>query len=194
MTDSIIFDLDGTLWNTTSEIFKCYQQYFPNITLWKLRKLMGKDTKQIAKELYTEIETIQKIQDSEIQWLSDHPVEPYIGVVSLMQYLSTEKIPCYIVSNCQERYIECFLYTSGLAQFFRNWLCFGDNGCDKATNIKTIIERHNLKNPIFVGDTEGDREAASCNHIRFIWAGYGLGEVNNYDGVINHPLDLARYI
>lgn len=194
MTDGVIFDLDGTLWDSTQEILNCYRQYFPQLTLWKLRKLMGKSSAQIAAELGTDAETIQRIQDSEIEWLSEHIVAPYVEVTGLIQYLNTRDIPCYIVSNCQARYIECFLYTSGLTKSFHDWVSHGDNGYDKASNIKLIVDRNHIKNPVFVGDTEGDKEAASYNHMKFIWAAYGFGEAKYYDVMINSPLDLARYI
>ena len=197
MIDGVIFDLDGTLWDTTREILKCYQQYVPDLSLWKMKTLMGKSISDIAFELDLTEEVVKDIQDNEVSWLSEHHVAPYNGVEALLQYLDTRDIPCYIVSNCQERYIECFLHTTGLERYFKDWVSYGDTGLSKVENVKHLIEKNNLdpKQTVLVGDTMGDKEAATENDIRwFVWAAYGFGYVQYYNGMIAEPLGLARFL
>ena len=78
------------------------------------------------------------------------------GLEATLKELKT-KYPLYIVSNCQDGYIE------------------------------TLIERNNLSNPVYVGDTAGDASAAREAEIDFIYAEYGFGEVEPslYVGVID---------
>lgn len=195
MVDGIIFDLDGTLWDSTPEILNCWKQYIPDLTISELKSCMGATTTDIANMLSMEKEEVFKIQDKEVHWLSEHPVPPFIGVTTLVQFLNTENIPCFIVSNCQERYIECFLYKSGLEQYFKDWISFGDNKQDKSQNIKLIMERNNLQAPIYVGDTESDRVAARINNIKFAFAAYGFNkDVKDCNAILLDPLDLVAYL
>jgi len=48
-----------------------------------------------------------------------------------------------------------------------------------------IIERNQLKNAIYVGDTLGDAKSAIDANIPFIFARYGFGDVEKYDFVID---------
>ncbi|MEW8993698.1 HAD family hydrolase [Clostridium sp.] len=57
----------------------------------------------------------------------------------------------------------------------------GRTGLTKGENIKLIINRNNLKNPMYVGDTQGDRNAARTAGIPFVYAAYGFGKVEDYD-------------
>ncbi|WP_342728978.1 hypothetical protein [Virgibacillus subterraneus] len=41
-----------------------------------------------------------------------------------------------------------------------------------------------MSNPLYVGDTEGDLEAARFAEIPFIYAKYGFGQVSQYDKAI----------
>ena len=194
MIDGVIFDLDGTLWDTTDELVRCWQQYLPDLTIWKLKSIMGFDDETIANELSISLETVNLIQESEIKWLSDHVVQPYVGVVGVLQYLQSRNIPCFIVSNCQSRYIECFLYTNNLETYFKDWSCYGDTHMHKSYNAQKLMQKYNLNDVIFVGDTMNDKNAAKLIGAKFIWATYGFGHVEYYDGWIHDPLGLMRYI
>ncbi|WP_370314204.1 HAD family hydrolase [Guptibacillus hwajinpoensis] len=55
-----------------------------------------------------------------------------------------------------------------------------------------IIERNNLTNPIYIGDTEGDLKASRYAGIPFVYAKYGFGEVSEYDEVINRFEELVK--
>ena len=59
-------------------------------------------------------------------------------------------------------------------------------------NNKIIIERNNLKNPIYVGDTQGDKQSAIDAGIPFVYAEYGFGSVNGYDYKIEKFEDLVK--
>ena len=65
-------------------------------------------------------------------------------------------------------------------------------GLTKGENIKLIIERNNLINSIYVGDTDGDLKASRFAGIPFIYARYGFGEVKEYDYVIDSFDELLK--
>ena len=190
MIDSIIFDLDGTLWDTTEELLKCWKSEVPTITKTELMSCMGLTPEGIADKLNIPIETVVAVQKKEIPWLAEHRVSPYIGVTLMLQYFY-DKYPMFIVSNCQDGYIESFLQTNHLIEFFTDWR--HSDGLSKAENVLNLILTYKI-HPILVGDTEGDQMAALVNDIPFVWAKYGFGNLDIMDinrNIIYKPMDLT---
>ena len=108
----------------------------------------------------------------------------YPNVKSTIKELS-KRLPVFIVSNCQSGYIELFLEKTDLKEYITDFECFGNTGKSKGENIKLIIERNHPENPVYVGDTMGDKESAAYAGIPFIYAAYGFGAVDEADDTIN---------
>ena len=66
----------------------------------------------------------------------------------------------------------------------------GRTGMDEGRNIKLIMERNGIDNAVYVGDTEGDENAARYAGIPFIWASYGFGKAKSPDKVIRSIKDI----
>ena len=81
-----------------------------------------------------------------------------------------------------------------LNKYFVDYECPGRTGLAKAENIKLIVERNNLKNPVYVGDTQGDANAAKAANVPFIYAKYGFGEVEEFENEIESFEDLLKII
>ena len=69
---------------------------------------------------------------------------------------------------------------SGFSRFNGVFSHYPINGY-KGDNINLLIRRNHLLNPIYVGDTDKDREASEYAGIPFVFASYGFGNVTNYD-------------
>ncbi len=193
--DSIIFDVDGTLWDSTGEVAdawviaakECGAPY-EHITGERLHKEFGKTMEAIGISLFPEypaeeaVRIIRRACDIENEWLAVHHAALYDGVLNTLKTLSA-KMPLFIVSNCQGGYIEVMKETTGLTPYITDHLCPDDTGHAKASNIRAIVEKHNLKSPIYVN---ASREAG----VKFVFASYGFGQVDSYDGVIEKPEDL----
>ena len=65
--------------------------------------------------------------------------------------------------------------TAGYKKFFKDHLCLGEYKKYKSFNTRTIVQRNKLINPVFVGDTEGDFEAARDCGLDFFQVAYGFG-------------------
>src|SRR5699024_11748956 len=104
------------------------------------------------------------------------------------------KYDLYIVSNCQAGYIESFYAYHQLGNYFKDEENPGRTGLSKGENIKLVIERNKLRNPVYIGDTAGDQTAAAYAEIPFIFADYGFGQVETYDGKINQLEELPSLI
>ena len=88
-----------------------------------------------------------------------------------------EKYPLFIVSNCQCGYIEVMIESSGIGPFIRDHLCFGETGTPKSETIRALMDRNDLKDVVYVGDTQGDADACRDAGVPFVFAEYGFGDV-----------------
>ena len=110
-------------------------------------------------------------------YLARHGGTLYDGVEETLAVLR-ERCPIFIVSNCQSGYIEGFLSITGLGPYFTDFTCPGETGKPKGENIALLVERHQLKHPIYVGDTQGDYNAATAAGVPFLHAAYGFGTID----------------
>ena len=205
-TDGLIFDIDGTLWDSTEKVAAAYNRCLaglkpsfgtPHITSDILKKEFGKPMEVIAHDLFPslseeECRTLLKaLCREEDTSLRRDPPSPYPGVREMVQSLSAE-LPLFIVSNCQAGYAELFLEKTSLVPYFRDHFCPDDTGELKAGNIRMVTERFGLKDPCYIGDTMGDFLACREAFCPFIFASYGFGEVPSPDYTIKQPLDLLK--
>ncbi len=206
MYDGIIFDLDGTLWDSTDaaaviwkEVAAEYDEVKDEITADRLKSLYGLPLEVIAVKLLPSIPEERAI---EIMWESTKRQCPYLiedggilfpGLIKTLDVLK-EKYKLFIVSNCEEGYIQCFLDAHKLHDYFTDFEYPGRSGVLKADNIRLVIERNGLKNPVYVGDTLGDATASKEAGVPFIYARYGFGEVSEYDACIDSLEELPGLI
>ncbi|MDO5388501.1 MAG: HAD family hydrolase [Clostridia bacterium] len=204
MFDGLIFDLDGTLWDATKIICKTWNvilKEYPKVrkepvTVEELKGCMGLQIDEIGRKLFKESdeglrkELMDKCCVLECEYLSKEGGELFDDVEKTLKILS-QKYKLYIVSNCQNGYIESFYKGNGLGKYFKDKLCAEETGLSKGENNKIIIKRNNLKNPVYIGDTQGDRQSAADAGIPFVYAEYGFGNVDSYDFKIEKFSDLA---
>ena len=187
--DSIIFDLDGTLWDSTANVALAWQAAVSKVdyideemTVERVRSITGMTYDAIFDKLFPNLDTKQRkeVQTlcavSELEILHTKGGELYPQLEETLKYLGT-KYKLYIVSNCQSGYIEVFLDLNNMHPHFLGHQCFGTKGKPKADNIKDIVNDHQLKAPVYVGDTMGDYTAATQAGVPFIFASYGFGIV-----------------
>jgi len=117
----------------------------------------------------------------------------YSGLDSVLSELSN-RYKLFIVSNCQSGYIESFFDFHKLDKYFGDFECSGNTKMPKQDNIKLIMDRNSLGKPLYVGDTQGDLDAAAENGIPFIHASYGFGKVADCKYVISALSELASII
>lgn len=202
--DSIIFDVDGTLWDSTEIVARSWTEYLNKvenidmtITSARLHELFGQLLPDIAKQLFPflseaeQLRVIDKCCDAEHEALLKQCAPLYDDLELTLQELS-KRYPLYIVSNCQAGYIEVFLEATGFGKYFKDHLCPGDTGMAKAENIIEISKRNNLKSPVYVGDTLGDYNACVKANVPFVFASYGFGHVDTPDYTIKKPLELLE--
>jgi len=189
--DSIIFDLDGTLWDASAAITLAFQaaknsvDYIDNdVTLAQVQAVTGQPYEAVYERLFPNLPAdkldeyclLCARQELAAAW---HPGgQLYPGLAATLHYLRGRGYRLFIVSNCQLGYVEAFFENSQLGNYFEGHQCFGTKRLPKSENIREIMARHNLQAPVYVGDTPGDLAASQAAGVPFIFATYGFGQLD----------------
>lgn len=191
--ESIIFDIDGTLWDSRVLVAEAYcaqleseglEQFF--ITAEDLMPLFGKVTEELADGLFPGIPRndryalMERCLAREVQYLRTK--ECNVGYPNVRDTIAklAETHRLFIVSNCQLGYPEVCMEKLGLTPYIEGHLCFEQTGTRKDQTLLTLIEKHSIGSCVYVGDTQGDYEATLEANIPFIYCSYGFGSVKDY--------------
>ncbi len=195
--EAVIFDLDGTMWDALDGIRMTWNQVVANhpeyrkdpISSEELEGCLGLPMTDIAVKLFpnTTAEQQQKLMDEccavENAYLSEHGGVLYPKLEETLTELK-KNYKLFVVSNCQQGYIESFIKAHRLAGCFDDIECWGNNLLPKGENNKLIMKRNGVTKAVYVGDTAGDEESARVAGIPFIFAKYGFGEAKAPDYIL----------
>lgn len=202
----LILDIDGTLWNTTAVVATAWNKAVKefaieelkdlNITDKILQKEFGKPMDVIADDLFGDIDPKLKADLLEVCCRYEHEAIEnntedltYKNVRETLHKLA-ENNKLYIVSNCQNGYIELVMEKNNITDIISDIECFGHTGLQKNENIRLLMERNGIEEAYYIGDTFGDYDASKKAGVKFIFAEYGFGEVPESDGTIKEFSDL----
>lgn len=188
--DAVIFDVDGTLWDSTDVVASAWNQAMEELGVVRepitgdiLKTEFGKPMNIIVDNLFpmadqeTKDEILRRACIYEHELLINHKENlMFPGVREVFEKLSKE-CKVYVVSNCQCGYIELFLEKNNLEQYVTDIECYGNTLLSKGENIKLVIERNYIQNAFYVGDTLGDFNASKFAEIPFVYAKYGFAKV-----------------
>lgn len=189
MKKGILFDLDGTMWDSSENVCLSYNLgleqlgYSLRLTVDDVMGAMGKTMYDIAHIFFDCIdpEKAESIMDYctavENEYIKTHGGDIYDGLERTLKKLRSDGWFVACVSNCQCGYIEDFLEYSGLGYLFDDTECWGNTLKLKAYNISLVAKRNSLDKVVYVGDTMGDYTSACEAGAVFIHASYGFGNV-----------------
>lgn len=202
--NGIIFDLDGTLWDSCVAILPSWQKVMnahgvkrPPLTEEEMGTYMGKTVAEIAKLMLPELSLEEGVAiimegcDEECDELRRNGASLYEDILETLYELSKD-YSLYIVSNSQDGYVQTFVDHYKLHDIIRDFEMAGRTGKCKGDNIRLVIERNHLDNAVYVGDTAMDKEASEKANVPFVFASYGFGKVDNPAYTLTKPKDLIN--
>ena len=201
--ESLIFDIDGTLWDSRALVAEGYNIQLAAAGLSHLavsaegfRSLFGKVMTEIADAIFPSIpaperyELMQRCMDTENRYLLENECRiGYPGVRETLETLSKSH-RLFIVSTSQKGYPELCMEKLGLSDFISGHLCFGDTGTSKGQTIRTLMKQYGIESCAYIGATQMDYEATLEAGVPFIWAAYGFGTPTGFDRKIDAITDL----
>ena len=204
---SLIFDIDGTLWDSRAIVAKGYNDYLleigrPDLQVDAeyLKTLFGKTMTEIADIMLDSIPQPQRYDvmlgcmDREDEFLHQDPCDiAFPGVKETLEKLK-ESYRLFIVSNAQCGYPELMMDKLGIRHLMEGWMCFGDTNLPKGDTIRILMERHGITDAVYIGDTQGDLEASQKAGIPFIFCTFGFGNPETFDAKIDAFTDLPELL
>jgi phosphoglycolate phosphatase len=184
--DSIIFDLDGTLWDASSASAEGWNIALQNlgidvmITGDDIKSISGKPYRECMEILLPDIDPESDVFYDELNRQEKVIIEKkggilYDSVHGCLEVLS-ESYKLFIISNCEGWYLDEFFRFSEVKKYFSGYDCHGKSNKTKKEMIQEMAKKQGLYRPVYVGDTDGDHKSASDAGIDFIHIRHGFGK------------------
>lgn len=205
MKNSVIFDLDGTLWEVIESTYIsaniiANKYNLKEISKDTICKVFGLNREESAKlyfpymELSESTKLIDEIAVINIENLKNNGGNVYPNVKNVLKILN-KRYDLYIVSNTSEiEYIRAFLKSADAKECFKNYIAASSLKISKADAISKVISDNSIEKAVYIGDTAKDLEAAKANNIPFIQAKYGFGEDLKSQYYINEIKELPEVL
>lgn len=213
MKKGIIFDMDGTIWDSAENVAKSWTEKIheagyldKSVSEADIKSVMGKTMDVIADLLFPYTapgkernDLREAVETYELEYLSKHGGKLYPEVLETLKKLREMGYHLYIVSNCQAGYVETFLDYFNIDIKKENALiedieCYGNNFLSKGQNIALVVKRNNLDKAVYVGDIQSDYDSTCEAGLPFIHASYGFGKINVEVPVIKTFADLTEVV
>ncbi|MGH7237575.1 MAG: HAD family hydrolase [Candidatus Saccharimonadales bacterium] len=190
--DSLIFDMDGTLWDAVDTYTESWNLIFKKYNLDRtllreeLVEKIGMDGNRVMQAILPEFddalrrEAYNEVNSLRRQLLPKNGGIMYDGVIDGLKQLAG-KYKLFILSNCASGIIRLFIDWAGIDEHITDEIAHGLNNMPKHHNIKLLASAHGLKSPVYIGDTGGDGEQSRLAGIPFVFVSYGFGKTDDYD-------------
>jgi phosphoglycolate phosphatase len=202
--DSLLFDLDGTLWDAADTYAHCWNKSFDTLQLERqmsreeLIRIMGMEKKTALQKMFPDWE--ESIREEAYRIKNNNLIEVtpqmggvlYKGVKEGLPHLA-KKYKLFLVSNCSEELLPLFVQWAQLQEYITDVMAHGSNGMPKSHNISLLVEKYRLQHPVYVGDTPGDSEQSKIAGVPFVYVSYGFGVTDQYELKFDSFEELTSY-
>ncbi len=200
---AVLFDLDGTLWDSSKEVLLCWNQILTplgrQITETELSRLMGLTPREIGDVQFPDLTPAvryaltDRCLDAEAPYLFERGARLYPKVRETLRCLKRRYF-IGLVSNCTEPYAQSFFRAHGLAGLFDDHETAGRTGLGKDENISLLLHRNQIKKAVYIGDTAKDMAAAQAANVPFLYASWGFGNLEKVQPTATSFSDLVAAV
>lgn len=202
--DGLILDMDGTLWDNIDIYAKAWTAGFERLGHNKIISrndiigLMGKEPKVMLNTLVPEWN--EEMHNALFKAVIDsyHELEAvmnpiiYDGVLEGMELLS-KSYKLFLLSNCEKDGLVKFMSYTKTKHLITDYMEHGMNLKPKHHNMQLLVDKYNLKYPVYIGDTDSDSVESAKAGIHFVYMTYGFGYTENYYLKFDKFSDLVQY-
>lgn len=202
--DSLIFDLDGTLWDALDTYLASWNEgaKIENLnrvfTREDLHYVMGWERAKVLSHFFPDLDeearekVYSTINECRMRLMPKFGGVLYEGVRDGLIKLS-EKYKLFIVSNCPANLIIEFLKWADLQEYITDEMAHGVNSMPKHYNIKLLVDKYQLKHPIYIGDTLGDGIETRKAGLPYVLLTYGFGTTDDFDLKFDDFITFTEY-
>jgi len=205
---TVIFDFDGTLYDTISTSQHCFNlvcAYYnlPPVSIEEAFKLVGPPFHEIIRRIQpgaTHEEIAYLLSLMRTYYLHDgNEIKEYHGVSDLLQRLYKAGINLCVASMKEQELLERALNRCGMADLFISIQGSRQETPDKSNAIEKCVQDVRNKgkqvgNAVMIGDNISDWVAARKHGMNFIAATYGYGLSENQANKLEGCVCCARTI
>lgn len=213
---SIIFDMDGTLFQTDHILEISLEETFEYLRsrdLWgkevpspieTYRAIMGVPLPQVWETLLPEhtdevrMEVDRHFLQTLIANIEKGKGALYAGTLEVLAYLKENGVSIYIASNGLQPYLAAIVRCYGLDAWVTETFSIEQiDSLDKADLVRLIIEKYGIEKGAVVGDRLSDIRAAQANGLLAIGCRFDFAreeELAQADIVIDHLRELQTLI
>jgi phosphoglycolate phosphatase len=202
--DSLIFDMDGTLWDAVDTYAESWNLVFKEldiditVTREQLAEMVGMEGRKVIGIIMPDFDDEKRqsiytaVNEKRRSLLPQCGGILYDGVKEGLKQLA-DKYTLFILSNCAKGIIRLFIDWAGIDEHITDEMAHGINFMPKHHNIKLLADKHQLKNPVYIGDTAGDGNESRQAGIPFVFVSYGFGSTDDYDLKFDDFKSLTAY-
>jgi phosphoglycolate phosphatase len=198
--EAMIFDMDGTLFQTETLLLPAYHATFDklreegtykgdtpaeSLMLGCLGMLLEQIWQKVLPDASLEVRgrADELFMEYELEYLNKGYGELYPGVKETLTLLKAQGIRLFVASNGLEDYVRGVAQRKGISSLFEELYSAGEHRTlSKVDLVRLLLERHGVSSAWMVGDRSSDVEAGLKNGLTVIgcdYAGFGEGEELN---------------
>jgi phosphoglycolate phosphatase len=209
---AIIFDMDGTLFQTETVLVPALHKTFDRLRsegLWqgdtpveKYLRILGVPLPEVWRQLMPEAsETVRKQADA---WFLEDIIDEieqgngrlYPEVLTTLAELVKQGIPLFVASNGRQRYLAAIRTAFQLDRYFTDFYSLDRFSLtSKSVLVKQLLNDYQIERAVMVGDRRSDIQAAKDNGLWAIGCRFGFAndeELREADIVIQQFSELSR--
>ena len=201
----IIFDMDGTLWDTVDvskeamDVVSNNYEEVKEVSKETIKDGMGSSRKENGLRFMPYLDEekrdfyMGKLNENILNLIEEKGAFIYDGVIDTIKELSKDyKIG--IITNNNDRYVESFIKFSNLHDYITDYMGASNHNVSKAEAIKIVCDRNNEPHSYYVGDIKKDMDSTIEAGQTFIHAKYGFEPSLECDYYINDITELKELI